>query len=147
MEKGDFALIVKNGIIAKIETNGLDSLSLKEKIVELVSTLDYETTQGGLYSYYYNTSGSQAIEVIEALNAIGAKKAANIMKEINELFRNGMPPKNHEERRKELHGLVQPLEEYTEKLYNSVELFDLIDDYIIENREDFSQTNNGSPHD
>ena len=138
MENGDFELNVKNGIIAKVEIKGFDGLSQKEKIVELVSKFDFETTQGGLYAFYYNTSGSQAIETVEALEAMGANEIADILKDTNGLFGSGKPPKNQEERREELLGLAESMEEYTEKLYDSVELFDLIDDYILDNRADFS---------
>lgn len=139
MNNDEFVLYVQNSITNKAEKEGFENLNELEKVVELVSWLDYETIQGGLYTYYFNSSGNYANQVISGLETIGAYEAARIIKKTNSLFKGGIPPEDREERLKELKNIEPALEEATDDFYDKGELDELVEKFILENKDVFSK--------
>jgi hypothetical protein len=71
----DYAAIM-NSCDAKAERVGLDALSKVERVVVLVSRVNFEVELGGFSAFLTNSSGLHARDTIPALKAVGAKKAA-----------------------------------------------------------------------
>jgi hypothetical protein len=53
-----------------------------------------EVNNGGFHQFFYNSTGNETAEIILALETIGARKLAGIIKKAAEKFPGRMPPKN-----------------------------------------------------
>lgn len=82
---------------------GLARLTPVERVVVLVSRVNFEVELGGLDTFYYNSAGDEAITTVAALEAVAATRSAAVLGEANALFPGGSPPRNREER---FEGLV-----------------------------------------
>lgn len=72
---------VMNNCDAKAGRVGLAALSDIERVVALVSTVNFEVELGGLSSFFYNSAGDHAGETVLALEAVGAVYAAKALRE------------------------------------------------------------------
>lgn len=63
----------------------------KDQIVELVESLEAEINNGGFDQFFFNSSGDKTADTIAALEAIGAKHTADIVRQAASKFPNGMP--------------------------------------------------------
>ena len=59
---------------------------------------NFEIELGGLDDYYYNSAGDEAVPTVDALEAVGATKAASTLREANALFPGESPPRDREKR-------------------------------------------------
>jgi hypothetical protein len=66
----------------------------KLTIVALINALEAEVNNGGLDQFFYNSAGDNTAEIIQALEAIGAARMAEIVKRAAAKFPSGMPPKD-----------------------------------------------------
>ena len=55
------------------------ALSLQERIFVYIDIFESELINGGLFNFFYNTSGAYAHEVLEAYETIGAHRSAQSM--------------------------------------------------------------------
>jgi Domain of unknown function (DUF4375) len=67
---------VMNSCAEKAERVGTDALSAIERVIVLVSRVNFEVELGGFSAFLTNSSGLHARETVPALKAVGAKKAA-----------------------------------------------------------------------
>lgn len=74
-----------------------DRLSVDE-VVDLIDALEGEVNNGGFHQYFYNSAGDRTVETIQALEIVGARAMADIVKGAAQKFPFGMPPKNRFER-------------------------------------------------
>jgi len=143
MKDDDLVTKVQNAVIYKYLSMGFDKLTGIEKIVLYVSSLDFEITMSDLYTYYNNSSGEYAVDVVGALEAIGAFEAAQIIKKANFIFPKGTPSRNRKTRIDELRRLGKKgesiLDNLTDEFYKKVELFPFIDRFILEHKQEFSE--------
>ncbi len=65
-----------------------------QKVAELIASLEDEVNDGGFHQFFYNNAGNNTAEIIEALKAVGAARAANIVMRAASMFPGGMPPKD-----------------------------------------------------
>lgn len=65
---------------------GAASLSDFERMVALVSWIDYELALGGFLGFFYNSAGDKAFATVEALTVIGADSAADAVQKAVYLF-------------------------------------------------------------
>jgi hypothetical protein len=65
---------------------GISTLSPSEGIIFCVDWLDFEVVQGGLETFYMNTTGDHADITVEALEAIGATECAAGLRSLHTLF-------------------------------------------------------------
>jgi hypothetical protein len=93
---------VMNACDAKAERVGLAHLTAPERVVVLVSRANFEVELGGLDSFFYNSAASEAVPTVDALEAVGAARAASALRTANTLFPGGSPPRDREERFKGL---------------------------------------------
>src|SRR6478672_7957320 len=89
---------VMNSCDAKAVRVGLSRLNSIERVVVLVSRANFEIELGGLDAFYYNSAGDEAVPTVDALEAVGATHAASTLREANDLFPGGSPPRNREKR-------------------------------------------------
>ncbi|WP_282162143.1 DMP19 family protein [Ulvibacterium marinum] len=64
----------------------------------IIENLEREINNGGFNQFYWNSSGDYANETAEALEKIGAKKTAGIVKKANSEFNNGIVPQDKDKR-------------------------------------------------
>jgi hypothetical protein len=65
-----------------------------QEITVLVDALEGEVNNGGFHQFFYNNAGDNTMETIQALETIGATKAADIVKRAAGMFPNRIPPKD-----------------------------------------------------
>ena len=65
----------------------------RAKVTDLIDELEAEVNNGGFHQFFYNSAGDNTAETIEALEAIGASRMADILRKSAALFPGGMPPK------------------------------------------------------
>lgn len=80
----------------------------RDDVVRLVELLEGEVNNGGFHQFFYNSSGDDTAETIQALEMIGALKAADIVKRAASKFPSGTPPKDRFARQDLLLDQVDP---------------------------------------
>ena len=68
------------------------------QVFELVEIVEGEVNNGGFDQFFYNSSGNNTAETIQALETIGAPKTADIIRRAAMRFKDGIPPKDRAER-------------------------------------------------
>ena len=106
-----------------------------EEITGLVSLLEAEVNNGGFDQFFFNSSGDNTAEIIEALQLIGAPRTADIVKRAAARFPGGMPSKEWTKRQGLLVDDVSPeadaFQEMDREFYaGSENLSDLVNKYI-----------------
>src|SRR5690606_24962458 len=82
----------------KVDERGISSLEEHERIWVTVDGLISDVTGGGMISFSYNHGDDDYDETIEALEKINATDAIKILNQMSQLFPNGKPPRNIDER-------------------------------------------------
>ena len=80
----------------------------KSSVSELVEELEMEINNGGFDQYFFNSAGDRVYPTVEALEAIGAKHTANIVRRAIAKFPQGVVPENREARQEVLLDKVSP---------------------------------------
>lgn len=75
------------GCDAKMQAHGIGALATEERIVSLVSAVNYELELGDLGSYFHNSARVHAAKTVEALLAIAATREASAIQKGRELLR------------------------------------------------------------
>ena len=120
----------------------IELLNESQKVLLLVENLEREINNGGFNQFYRNSSGDFVNETIDALNLIGAKKTAEIVKDANSEFKNGSVPKDRVKRQNVMALIERKAEENWESLdslffeYND-NLTELLIAFVLKNRSDF----------
>lgn len=81
----DYAGIM-NACRDKDHEGDLSAMNDIERVVYLVSTLEFEVALGGLSTFYWNSAGDHAPEMVDALRRIGLPNAAAALAEANALM-------------------------------------------------------------
>ena len=87
---------VMNSCDEKAQHVGLAALTDAERVVVLVSRANFEIELGGLSAFFYNLAGDHAAETVPALEAVGASKAAAVLRAAMAKFPGGSPPTDRE---------------------------------------------------
>ena len=80
----------------------------REDVVRLVEVFEGEVNNGGFHQFFYNSAGDETAEIIQALEMIRARKAADIVRRAASKFPGGMPPKDRFARQDLLLDSVDP---------------------------------------
>src|SRR5690349_19938146 len=72
---------VMNRYAQKAWDLGLESLTVEERVVALVSIVNFEIEMGGFSAYFYNGAGDWDAETVPALEAVGAMRPAEALRE------------------------------------------------------------------
>lgn len=94
----DMIIELSYGLSDKINRSGYESLTHPEKVLNSIFWLEADVNNGGFEQYYFNSSGNYALDTPPALEEIGAKRTAEIVKEANSHFPGGHPSKDWDER-------------------------------------------------
>ena len=99
-EREDLAIMQIDEYLNKKSEYGdkINRLNSFQKTLIWVENLEREVNNGGFDQFYRNSSGDYAIETVGALERIGANQTAQIVKQANAVFSNGLVPKNRKER-------------------------------------------------
>ena len=101
------------------------ALTEREEVVYHVSWMMTEVNNGGFHQFFHNATGDDAPETANLLRRIGAPETASLLERGCELFPNGKPPKDYQERRLQLEKLapaqLKALDELTERFYSREE--------------------------
>jgi len=65
---------------------GYEKLSQPERVFLCVWDLEAEVNNGGFDQYYFNSAGDHALDTVRALETIGAKRTAELVRTMNSLF-------------------------------------------------------------
>lgn len=121
------------------EVSSFEQLSEPEKTFVYIDIFEGELNNGGLFDFFYNTSGAFAHQVLDAYQAIGAEESAAIVSQAIALFPDLPVSKDLFIRRQLLSNLKQTVLDEWEKLetqfYISEEaIVTLLIDYITINK-------------
>jgi hypothetical protein len=78
------------------------------EVRELVGILEAEVNNGGFDQFFFNSAGDRTCDIIYALEAIGAKHTAAIVRSAASKFPGGMPPVDRDARQGLLLEQVSP---------------------------------------
>lgn len=67
-------------------------------VVHLIERLDFEVNRGGVRGWLINTSGAYGSETAQALEIVGADRAAAILREVLAFFPGGAPALDEQSR-------------------------------------------------
>lgn len=86
--------------------NDYRNLPRRDRCLWDVSWFETEVMNGGVDQYFYNSAGDHAAECLEALEAINAKGSSGLLKLACDLFPEGRPSPNREDRQEQLRQIV-----------------------------------------
>lgn len=92
-------------ILRAEQSKGFDSLTDVEKDFYHIYMLLGEVGNGGFDQYYFNSSGENTNPTLFALRKINAETEANLLDQCSRLFPDKKPPKEREERIRQLHSM------------------------------------------
>jgi hypothetical protein len=107
---------LRSRLFEKAIAEGIDALNEKPRSVYLIVELEVFTMKDGLVGFYTGMGGDRAIEVVAALQHIGAIQSADLIRRANELFPDGRPPAD----RLDVHDELNCLDEDTWKSINDM---------------------------
>ena len=113
-----------------------------QQVFSCVWGLESEVNNGGFWQYYHNTDGEAAYKAVPALERIGARQAAEIVRQANSLFQGGVPPKDRSERQKQLAALPEKAKRRLEELDKQFlaypdDLTELLYDFVKRHPQEF----------
>lgn len=98
---------------------GYDALAAHERVVVDVAALEAEVNNGGLEQFFFNSAGDRVAATIDALESIGASRAAEIVKQACQLFPGGQPKADRDLRQDQLEHLdPNSFESLDERFYS-----------------------------
>ncbi|MBZ5614040.1 MAG: DMP19 family protein [Acidobacteriia bacterium] len=80
----------------------------RDEVVRLVELFEGEVNNGGFHQFFYNSTGNETAEIIQALETIGARKVADVVRRAAGKFPGGMPPKDRFARQDLLLDRIDP---------------------------------------
>lgn len=114
-----------NQLFDKYEEKGYLSFSLDERIWFNVRGLIDAIENGGIISFYYNYGADYLDDTLEDLKKIDAIEVVHLLQKVNELFPNGNPPKDIDERNEVIDSwdgqYEELLETLNERFYNELQ--------------------------
>lgn len=84
------------------EGSAFDVLPRRDKILITIWGLEADVNNGGFDQYYFNGSGDQAFFAVDALEEIGARNMAAIVREANAKFGANGPARDPNTRQRQL---------------------------------------------
>jgi len=121
-----------------------ENLNPSQRTFLFVENLEREINNGGFNQFYFNSSGDFSQETQNALFEIGANKTAEIIKRANSEFKNGIVPKNRNERQNQLEVIEEKAEENWNKCDSEFykypdNLTELLLAFVIKNKSEFKK--------
>jgi len=118
--------------LIELESKGFDGIREPERVLATIWSVEAEVNNGGFDQLFYNTAGDIAFYAAKALNSIGAHAMAGIAQKALDLFGEGGPPRDRDERVEALESISEKHEEYLNKLdYEFTEYPDNIQELLF----------------
>jgi len=139
----DIYVMAMHGRVKKhLKKGGFDSLTQAEKVCWNVLWLWRLVQIGGFENYYGESFADYASAAADDLEAIGAKRLADIVRRANAMFENGSPPKSRELRKRQVEQMTEGEKEFMyqldEEFINCDDDFQvLLAEYIAAHRQEF----------
>lgn len=92
-------------ILAKVESEGYERLSMEEKVVIHVNALDWEMANRGVNRLIFGSNLNFSVEMAECLRRVGAEKTATLFDEILAVVPRQPLPEDKDEREAYFRGL------------------------------------------
>ena len=93
-----FAIALSDLVFQRCDRDGFEALSAAESVAYCVDALEREVNNGGFEQFFGNSSGDTSAETLAALEKIGARQAAELLRSALSPFPNGAPPKDRDGR-------------------------------------------------
>ena len=124
------------------EVKDFTKLSQQEQAFVYIDIFESELTNGGIYDFFYNTSGAYAHEILEAYQAIGAHESADLVNLTIKSFPELPVPKDVFMRRSFMKNLDDSIESNWNAIENSFlnskeDIVSLLIDYIKTHKSTF----------
>ena len=84
---------------------GFDSLSEKDRVLALVGAVFDHMIGAGIRVLYEGPAGANTVAMADAFDAIGAKKAAKLIRDFDRFFPGGAPSQDEDEREQQVEKL------------------------------------------
>ena len=129
---------ISDRVFDRYQKLGYEKLSRSEQVFQCVWGLEGEVNNGGFDQYYFNSAGDCALDTVAALEVIGAKHTANLVRQTNAVFGKAGPSPDRFTRQKQLFALddtkTKRLSELDEEFlkYND-KLGQLLEAYVSKN--------------
>ena len=111
-----FAIDMSDLVFARWEQAGFAGLSQAEQTVYCLDALEREVNNGGFDQFFFNSSGDTAMETIAALERLGAKHTAALVRRAVAVFPDGQPVADRDAREKQMATLPDSARELWSKL-------------------------------
>lgn len=105
-------------LFERADSKGIDSLTTSERVVFVVWSAVGQIENGGFDQFFYNSSGDFAAEAAPAFRTIGATGKAAVIDRALQLFPNGIPP---EDRNQRIRLLDQATAEKGDEVFDELE--------------------------
>jgi len=129
-------------IFARVERVGLDGLSSAERTFHLVDSVLQEVNDGGFLQYFGNPASDRAREAITALERLGARHTAGLLRRALAVFGPDGPSPDWELRRAQVDVLdaasKQELAELDDEFYERDDAADLELPYVRAHRDELA---------
>lgn len=76
----------------------MEKLSPAQRVFYINQNLEREVNNGGFHQFFFNSSGDNAYETVDSLEAIGAFKTAELLRQAISKFPDGKAPADPDER-------------------------------------------------
>jgi len=93
-----FAIALSNLVFPRYDRDGYAALTPAERVAYCIDALEREVNNGGFRQFFDNSSGDTALETVAALETIGARQAAALVRRAVAVFPDGAPPRDRDER-------------------------------------------------
>ena len=130
-------------LFERIESNGLESLTLSERSAFAIVWLFRETNNGGLDQFFFNDAGKLAPDALRGLVLFGAPATANILRQAISIFPESEVPFDLKQRRDFLCDSMtdehkELLDKLTTEFFESPEpVSDMVQSYIENHPDEF----------
>jgi Domain of unknown function (DUF4375) len=138
----DVFAALEQKIMNQVQLKGLVSLSPAQLGLFAFIWLEREVNNGGFDQYFFNSASDYAEEALQALDTIGARTTARIVRRAMHVFPNAQPPRDRITRQ-ELLFRIDPenqriLSELDDEFYKNLEpVGDLFIQYIQQHKQQF----------
>ena len=106
-----FAIALSDLVFPRYDRDGFASLTPAERVAYCVDALEREVNNGGFEQFFWNSSGDTAHETVEALEAIGAGQAAQMVREAMACFPGGAVAASRDNREQALQSIGEAARE------------------------------------
>jgi hypothetical protein len=133
---------INRSVLGRSTKLGYEKLSQPEKVFLCVRDFEFTLNNGGFTRFYFGPAGNRALETVRALETIGAKRNAELVKTTNGLFGADGPSPDRAKRQAQLRRLPGPKvnkmndadKQFSEQEEN---LDELLTAFVSKNRKDF----------